>query len=70
MKTIMTSLVGFAVLLLAGCGAGVEKPAPENVPGGSAMGYEIGTGFDGNTLKVGEGSLEGKGVYITYFATW
>jgi hypothetical protein len=62
----LLSLLGPLLLLtLAACPA-ERKPAP----GGNVAGVVVGAHFDGASLTIGKGELQGKAVVITYFATW
>ncbi|MBZ0135640.1 MAG: hypothetical protein K8I27_04610 [Planctomycetes bacterium] len=61
----------YAVLLtLALLVTACPKPSPPVVSGGSASGFAIGNTWDDKPLTVGKGDFAGKGLVITYFATW
>lgn len=80
-RMIFMSFVFVSALLMAACangdsnmgrddGNGAMEDNHADIPGGSAKGFAVGETFDGESLTIGEGALEGKGVYVTYFATW
>lgn len=54
------------VLLVMGC----PEPTPPTISTGSASGIAIGNTWDDTPLTIGKGELAGKGLVITYFATW
>lgn len=67
MRTGLFMLAAFA-LLIAACARAGEEAVPDALANlGSVQGALIGTTFDGEEIRLGQGALEGKAVILNYF---